>query len=364
MDDENYSYTKDNLDASNQVSTAVFHADIVARDSIFVQKDIWLTGELIDATTGCLYGVSGGGGSNVFNGGNLGLTGDLVVQGSIYVLGGTAFFHVKDLATESPLVKIGGMSGGTFSAYTTLNGNQVGFTGDRGLLLYTYHSNPYSPLTSTDATSVRSRQNFVGIDTSEGVFKYVTEAVFSENNGINSLTSGSLGPVKFSEINNVGITSNNTTISLRTGSAGTPPTDIELNGYATIIGPLNSSANRASITLGTRTKARFGVAEDVGITFNRSIEFNSTANTDNNDFAANSLRIKYLGGNEGNRLDAHRTISIRAPITDGYTQLVDIGISTTSDSTAGYTASGQAMTRQTIYNKTLGDGTIIDCGTY
>ena len=350
-----------------QRGTAVFHSNIVAQDSIFVQKDIWLTGELIDATTGCLYGVSGGGGSNVFNGGNLGLTGDLVVQGSIYVLGGTAFFHVKDLATESPLVKIGGMSGGTFSAYTTLNANQVGYTGDRGLLLYTFHSNPYSPLTSTAATGVKSRQNFVGIDTSEGVFKYVTEAVFEEFNGINSLTSGSLGPVKFSEINNVGITSNNTTISLRTGSAGTPPTDIELNGYATIIGPLNVPNDRASITLGQKTKARFGTAQDVGITFNRSIEFNSTANNSNNDFAANSLRIKYLGGSEGSapgRLDAHRTISIRAPISDGYTQLVDIGISTTNDGTAGYTASGTPMTRQTIYNKTLGDGTIIDCGNY
>lgn len=351
-------------ETGQQRGTAVFHSNIVAQDSIFVQKDIWLTGELIDATTGCLYGVSGGGGSNVFNGGNLGLTGDLVVQGSIYVLGGTAFFHVKDLATESPLVKIGGMSGGTFSAYNgILNNQQVGYQGDRGLLLSTYHANPYSPLTSTSASNTTFRQNFVGIDVSEGVFKYVTEAVFNETSGTNVLTSGSLGPVKFSEINNVGITSNNTTISLRTGSAGTPPTDIELNGYATIIGPLDTSAKRAYITLGTRTKARFGVAEDVGITFNRSIEFNSTVNTNNNDFAANSLRIKYLGGSEGARIDAHRTISIRAPISDGYTQLVDIGRSTTSESTTAY-ASAANLAQQTIYNKTLGDGTIIDCGTY
>jgi hypothetical protein len=354
----------DSAATGQQRGTAVFHSNIVAQDSIFVQKDIWLTGELIDATTGCLYGVSGGGGSNVFNGGNLGLTGDLVVQGSIYVLGGTAFFHVKDLATESPLVKIGGMSGGTFSYTGILTANQLGYQGDRGLLLSTYHANPYSPLTNATASNTTFRQNFVGIDVSEGVFKYVTEAVFSENNGTNVLTSGSLGPVKFSEINNVGITSNNTTISLRTGSAGTPSTDIELNGYATIVGPLNTSANRASITLGIKTKARFGTAQDVGITFNRSIEFDSTANNSNNDFAANSLRIKYLGGSEGGRTDAHRTISIRAPISDGYTQLVDIGISTTSDSITGYTGSGQPLARQTIYNKTLGDGTIIDCGTY
>ena len=354
----------DSAETGQQRGTAVFHSNIVAQDSIFVQKDIWLTGELIDATTGCLYGVSGGGGSNVFNGGNLGLTGDLVVQGSIYVLGGTAFFHVKDLATESPLVKIGGMSGGTFSYTGILTNQQVGYQGDRGLLLSTYHANPYSPLTSTNATSASFRQNFVGIDVSEGVFKYVTEAVFNENNGINVLASGSLGPVKFSEINNVGITSNNTTISLRTGIAGTPPTDIELNGYATIIGPLNTSSDRASITLGKKTKARFGVAEDVGITFNRSIEFSSTASTDNNDFAANSLRIKYLGGTEGGRLDAHRTISIRAPISNGYTQLVDIGRSTTSENNTAYATSTNNLAQQTIYNKTLGDGTIIDCGTY
>jgi len=367
LDDENYSYTKNNLDASNEVSTAVFHADIVARDSIFVQKDIWLTGELIDATTGCLY-AAGNNTTSVFNGGNLGLTGDLVVNGSIYVHGGTAFFNVADLSTESPLLKIGGISASTgysdqmnsVNSSTTINKY-----GDRGLLLFSWNTTPYGAMgvggVPTQIIAARPVTNFIGIDQDDGVFKYIIEATtarttigFFEHTIINS---GRLGPAKFSEINNVGITADtNAVISLKaaTSSGTSNTTGIDLKGFAAITAS-TTSGNKANITLGNSAKVQLGVVDGVGITFNRSIEFDSGTT----DTFANSLKIRYQGLND---TQAFRNISIRAPVSGGYTQLVDVGRSPSADT--NYAGGSDNQGQQTIYNKTLADGTIIDCGTY
>ena len=366
LDDENYSYTKDNLDASNEVSTAVFHADIVARDSIFVQKDIWLTGELIDATTGCLY-AAGNNTTSVFNGGNLGLTGDLVVNGSIYVHGGTAFFNVADLSTESPLLKIGGISASTgysdqmnsVNSTTTINKY-----GDRGLLLFSWNATPYGAMgvggVPTQPIAARPVTNFIGIDQDDGVFKYIIEATtFATSQGFYEHTiinSGRLGPARFSEINNVGITADtNAVISLKaaTSSGNSNTTGIDLKGFAAITAS-TTSGNKANITLANTARVQLGAVDGVGITFNRSIEFDSGTS----DSVANALKIRYQGTGDSS---AVRNISIRTPATNNYTQLVDVGRSPAADSNY---AGGNDLGQQTIYNKTLADGTIIDCGTY
>ena len=361
-----YYFTDPSTTHENHRGTAVFHTDIVARDSVFIQKDLWITGEIIDATTGCLYAGGGPGNStNVFNGGNLGLTGDLVVNGSIYVHGGTAFFNVRDLSTESGLLRVGGVSyaGANYSEqYNALTTAQSGYTGDRGLLLYTYNKIPYSPLHSFIAdTSETGRVNFVGVDTSEGVYKYVQNATLttqgSGGNIVTYVSGGRLGPAKFSEINNVGITSDNTIISLRTGAAATNPTDVQLSGYATINASQNS-ANRGTITLGSVAQVNFGsVASSSVIDFTRGITFSSVSASTGFDSEANALRIKYNGTD-----DVGRNISIRNPGANKFVQVVDIGRAAASDSstTPGYVD----LAQQTIYNKTLSEGTIIDCGTY
>lgn len=368
----------DSAATGQQRGTAVFHSNIVAKDSIFVNKDIWLTGELIDATTGCLYGVSGGGGSNVFNGGNLGLTGDLIVQGSIYVHGTTAFFNVADLSTESPLIKIGGLSASNGTEQMQgINGTIGNRFGDRGLLLFSWNTIPYSPLFNTNSRLVAPITNFIGIDQDDGVFKYFIDATtssFGSGNGnekYSVINSGRLGPAKFSEINNVGITSDNTTISLRTGSA-TVVTKVELSGYAAITAS-TSSGNKADITLGNSAKVSFGSGgAGAVIDFPRGITF--YPNTNNTDFeggtafnggqalvtnSQNNLRIRYAANN----LDP-RTISIRNPGVNKFAQLVDNGKWASSDSSTLSTSGTIDADRQMIYNKTLADGTIIDCGTY
>ena len=360
LDDENYSYTKDLPDASNEVSTAVFHADIVARDSIFVQKDIWLTGELIDATTGCLY-AAGNNTTSVFNGGNLGLTGDLVVNGSIYVHGGTAFFNVNNISTESGLIRMGGVSGSTEYSEEMgpldINNAPTNLNGDRGLYLFSAHSHPYSSNTGLGPNNVvATRQSFIGIDVSDsGIFKYQTVGVqLSNENGTLTFTGGRLGSAKFADINFVGITSDYTTISLKAGSGSPIPTNIDLTGHVAITAS-TTSGNKANITLGNSAKVQLGVVSNVGITFNRSIEFDSGSS----DGVNNALKIRYQGSVSDT--SAMRNITIRAPASNNYTQLVDVGRSPSADTNY---AGGNDLNQQTIYNKTLADGTIIDCGTY
>jgi hypothetical protein len=281
------------------------------------------------------------------------------------VHGGTAYFNVGKLATESPLLRVGGVSyaGANYSdEYATLTSSQSGYTGDRGLLLYTYNKIPYSPLHSVAAdTSETARVNFVGVDTSEGVYKYVQNATLttqgSGGNIVTYVSGGRLGPAKFSEINNVGITSDNTIISLRTGPAATNPTDVQLSGYATI-NASQTSANRGIITLGNVAQVNFGsVATSSIIDFTRGITFSSVSTSTGFDSEANALRIKYNGTD-----DVGRNISIRNPGANKFVQVVDIGRAAASDSST--TPGFVDLAQQTIYNKTLSEGTIIDCGTY
>ena len=385
LDDVNYNYTQDLASAENLKGTAVFHADIVARDSIFVQKDIWLTGELIDATTGCLY-AAGNNTTSVFNGGNLGLTGDLVVNGSIYVHGGTAFFNVADLSTESPLLKIGGISASTGYSNPMIplvyNINDATLNTDRGLVLFNHAIIPYGALHESSAINAASRANFIGIDSNDGVFKYIPTAQLvlttPGGNQIGSYTKavGRLGPAKFSEINNVGITADSdATISLKAAITNNPSsnsTGIDLKGFAAITAS-TTTGNKANITLGNSAKVSFGSAgASAVIDFPRGITFYPNANLNSTDFeggtafngglvaistSSNNLRIRYAENNL-----TPRTISIRNPGANRFAQLVDNGKWAANDNQS---PSGTIdADRQMIYNKTLADGTIIDCGTY
>jgi len=346
--------------------TAVFHSNVVARDSLFVQKDIWLTGELIDATTGCLYGGGGGGGGGggpVNPGGNLGLTGDLVVKGSIYVHGGTAFFNVNNISTESGLIRMGGISGSSeyseeMGALVVAN-NSTNQYGDRGLYLFSAHNLPYSSNTGFIATTnVASRQSFIGIDVSDsGIFKYQTNCQLASDNGTDTFFGGRLGSAKFGDINFVGITSDYTTISLKAGSAASNATNIDLRGYVDIIGQ-DQTGKKATINLADKAKVSFGT-QGIGsiIGFERGITFYPNTTANGFEGLQNNLRIQYAAID-----DTSRTISIRNPGANRFIQLVDTGKYATSDSS---TAPGFLdLTQQTIYNKTLADGTIIDCGTY
>ena len=361
--------------------TAVFHSNVVARDSLFVQKDIWLTGELIDATTGCLYGGGSPGspGGPVNPGGNLGLTGDLVVKGSIYVHGGTAFFNVDNISTESGLIRMGGVSGP--SEYSEEMGPLViadsppNLYGDRGLYLFSAHSHPYSSNTGLGPNSVvATRQSFIGIDVSDsGIFKYQTSGVqLSSINGTHTFTGGRLGSAKFADINFVGITSDYTTISLKAGSLSPNVTNIDLTGHVEIIGQ-DAAGKKATINLADRAKVSFGSGGAIAvIDFPRGITF--YPNTGVSDFeggtafnggqgvgtgATNNLRIRYALDNV-----TPRTISIRNPGSNRFAQLVDNGKWASSDSSTLSTSGTIDADRQMIYNKTLADGTIIDCGTY
>jgi hypothetical protein len=339
------------------VGTSVFHSNVVARDSLFVTKDIWLTGELIDATTGCLYAAGAGGGTSVFNGGNLGLTGDLVVGGSIYVHGGTAFFNVADLSVESPLIRLGGVSASTGysdAMLSTSSGNAYA-NSDRGLLLYSYHATPYGALHNQSAIGARVVTNFIGIDSSDGTFKYLI-ASSVPTNGTTTTINGRLGPANFSEINSVGITSNGSgLISLKAGTGSGVITDAQLYGHVSLNGGISTA--RGTINVGNVASVSFGTSQEGSIiNFTRGITFLSQTDATQFDGEANALRISYNGTD-----NIGRTISIRNPGSTKHSQIVDTG--------RGYPNLANINTptelnQQTIYNKTLADGTIIDCGTY
>jgi len=353
-----YGYTKNDVNHKESTSSVVVHGNLVGKDSLYVNKDIWLTGDLINAKTGCLYQLEGGQGGVNTPGGNLGLTGDLVVNGSIYVHGGTAFFNVRDLSTESALVSIGGVSAGTgySDPYGSITTSQSGYTGDRGLILHTYSRLPYSPLLNQASSAEGPKRGFVGVDASEGTFKYIVDAGLQTfTTGSNTYTfvsSGRLGPAQFSEINTVGITSDLTTVSLRTGTTSLR-TDLSFDGFAKIVAPSNS-ANIGQITLGNNANVIFNDVAAGVVKFARGITFDVTANTGQFGGEANALRIQYNGSN------GSRNLTVRNPGLNSHIQLVDTGRSSSSDSGLG----SVELTQQIIYNKTLADGTIIDCGNY
>jgi hypothetical protein len=359
----------------------VMKGNILAHDNVYVHKDIWLRGNIFDASTGCLYTTPGGsppGGSPPG-----GVSGDLIVTGSIYVHGQTAFFNVDNLSTESPLVYIGGASGPNAVGH-----NQSSNNFDKGFILFHRDTAYNSPIEQTAAEGVTSDKiGFFGIDASDGgTLKYIRNITSITNNVIDG---GVLGHAKFEAINNVGITSDNATtpvVSLRSSqtsspSTTTPVTNARFSGQFDISGP--NSGITPTIVLGANAALRVepntsAINRTVG--FKTGVTFNAGTNTITYSGSPNPFIIGYndSAGQDG----FGRLISFRDP---GYTGLnsgitggngivvVDTGRSARSSAVAANDSSYHTKTvnvdyfelpQQTLYNKTLSEGTIIDCGTY
>ena len=362
---------------AQDTGTVAVNGNLIARDAVYVEKDIWINGQIIDAKTGCLYsgGTPGNGGGTITTpGGKLGLTGDLVVDGSIYVHGGTAFFNVRDLSTESALVKIGGLSAAA-SGYSVemggINNSVSGYTGDRGLVLFHFSKSPYSPIKSTAETGAAAKTGFVGIDSSEGVFAFYESvaSVTTSGSGGNVytyVTGGQVGAARFREINNVGITADDSgAIFLKANVQGGSVniTNQQLFGHVDLIGP-GSAGNKAVIQL--ENNARLKLASTIGsgalVEFTRGITFDSNSSALYNP--ANSLRFNYNGTDS-----VQRRVSIPNPGAGNGLLVAHTGRVATT--TAGLADSNYATTNgryvdlpQVLYNTTLSDGTVIDCGTY
>lgn len=361
--------------------TVAVQGNLIARDALYVEKDIWINGDIIDATTGCLYnfdGAGGGGGGGGGNnpGGNLGLTGDLVVNGSIYVHGGTAFFNVRDLSTESALLRIGGLSAsnGYSNPINAISPDVSGYTGDRGLVLFHYSKTPVSTLNAAGEVTAASKTAFVGIDSSEGKFVYYENvgSIATSSNGDNVwtyVTGGQVGPAKFREINDVGITADAGQIILKSSPTGSysNTTSHKLSGHLDVTGPV-AAANKAVMTFENNARVNFlSTINPNVVEFVRGVTFDYSTNANEFDKSADNLRIKYASTTNSST----RTLSFRNPGGTRGTIGVDIGRAAVNptpnpaqpnwETTFGqYAELGQ----QTLYNKTLSEGTIIDCGTY
>jgi hypothetical protein len=371
-------WTAQDFFTSNYASrpTVAVQGNLIARDALYVEKDIWIKGDIIDATTGCLYDFAGagGGGGGTNPGGNLGLTGDLVVNGSIYVHGGTAFFNVRDLSTESALLRIGGLSAsdGYSNPINAISPAVSGYTGDRGLVLFHHSKSPTSVFNLTDEQTAASKTAFVGIDSSEGKFVYYENvgSIATSSNGNNVytyITDGQVGPAKFREINDVGITADSGQIILRSSPTGSysSTTNYRLSGHVNIAGP-STLANRGFLTFENNARVNFlSTISPHVVEFVRGITFDYSANANEFDRSADNLRIKYASTTNSST----RTLSFRNPGGSRATIGVDIGRAATSPTTNQpnwETTAGQyaELGQQTLYNKTLSEGTIIDCGTY
>ena len=356
------------------MASVAIQGNILARNSIFVNDDIWLNGEIIDAKTGCLWGGGGGGGGVSTPGGNLGLSGDLIVDGSIYVHGGTAFFNVNNLSTESPLLRMGGLSAssGYSEEMLPVNTGTPGYTGDRGLVLFHYSRERISPLNNTSNASASPKTGFIGIDSSEGMFAYYQNAEINKTDNFTHVINGSLGPAKFREINNVGITADDTgNIYLKTTKTpdnvnptiNTPIANVKLNGDFEISGPPASDLKPSIFTFGPNARLHIDNRTDSvddAVRFSSGLTFDRTQNANNPAGVANSPFIQYFGARE---------IYIPTAPTSQANVLVHTGRSATSTGLANgnyHLTSGQYndLTQQVLYNKTLSEGTIIDCGTY
>jgi len=362
---------------AENTGTVAVNGNLIARDAVYVERDIWINGQIIDAKTGCLYagGTPGNGGGTITTpGGKLGLTGDLVVDGSIYVHGGTAFFNVRDFSTESALLKVGGLSAAA-SGYSVemggISSSVSGYTGDRGLVLFHYSKSPYSPIKSTVEAVAAAKTGFVGIDSSEGVFAFyesVANVTTSGNPGnvYTYVTGGQVGAARFREINNVGITADTSGVIFLKANQNDQATNItnqRLSGHVDLIGP-TSAGNKAVIQL--EDNARLKLASTIGsgalVAFTRGITFDATSS--NLYDPQNSLRFNYNGTDS-----VQRRVSIPDPGAAKGLLVAHTGrVATTANgllNSSYATTNGQYTDLpQVLYNTTLSDGTVIDCGTY
>jgi len=373
----------ENEERISKDGSIIMKGNILAHDNVYVHKDIWLRGNIFDASTGCLYATPGGSSPGGSPGG---VSGDLVVTGSIYVHGKTAFFNVDNLSTESPLVYIGGQSGPNAVGHSNPS-----TTVDKGLILFHRGIAYHNPIQQTAYdSSISDKIGFFGIDASDGgTLKYFRNITNITNNVIDG---GVLGHASFAAINNVGITSDNANtpiISLRSSptnstSTTTPVTNARFSGQFDISGP--NVGTTPTIVLGQNAALR---VEPNTSAVNRTVGFKTGVT-----FGAGTNTITYsgspypfiIGYNDNDGSDGFgRLISFRDPGYTGFSfspggitggngiVVVDTGRAARRPSIANNNASYHTGTvnvdylelpQQILYNKTLSEGTVIDCGTY
>lgn len=363
--------------ATSDKPTTVVNGNFVAKDSMYVTEDIWLAGNIIDAKTGCLYTTPAGqNGGQPFNGylvGNLTVTGDIAgnpsQQGNIYVHGSEAYFNVDNFAIEDNLIKIGGISGGIALDNSQSTGK---LQSDRGIIFYTNMATPaLSVKDGANSTNVTNKTTFVGIDRSEGVFRLVSDATIqSDNNNVETVVSGTPLSIYAGDLNNVGVTADaNGRIYLKGRSSATSVTSINAAGHLTITAPTTTGQqstfvldNLSQLILGANSivKTAAGTVEFLhGVTFSVGGSPRTTSDTGS---ASNNLQFTWRQtGTPGQRV-----VNLRNLGDSSKTQLVDVGRYTlsTSPSDVDLSTNGTNGPQQVLWNKTLSDGTIIDCGAY
>lgn len=348
--------TTENFTGSAQRPTTKFNTNIVTTESLLVEGDVWVKGNILDAGTGCLLTTPNGTQQNAvtciecLGDGNVGVTGYLRVDNSLYVHGPTAIFYGGTFATDARIISIGGLSGGNLSS--SINDNS-----DRGVLFYNRPAGNGTP-----------RKSFFGPKTSDGILRYIPDATVANNSGTITV-SGAIGPIQVSEVNGIGITHDPsaaagkvrlTRAALTTATIGTGT--INLAGHFDITSS-STAANAASKIIFNNTNGtllNFG-ANAAFVDFQRGYTFDVlTAG----QFAGNG----FGSGNQAVITVRTPGLSTESYIMPRYTggnniALVDVGRYSVGSSSIN-AGTGTEAPLQTLYNKSLADGCIIDCGTY
>jgi hypothetical protein len=281
---------------------------------------------------------------------------------------------------------------------TDINNSKSGYTGDRGLILYNWSATPFSPMNETAAAGTQTaKKAFIGVDASEGVFKYIEDGeintIGTGSNTTTYINNGKLGPAKFREINNVGITSDNTNVILKTwNGTGSIPTNTLIQGHSQIIGPA-TSANKAYITLEDNARVKFAntIGSSSVVEFTRGITFGVQTNgnalyTINSEGslttgALNGFDIMFNNSSGAGKHIYFRNVNSASgplsgllPVDMGrvipHTNLISAtpGLASNDSNKPWFqgvlTTDYVEQPQQWLFNKTLSSGTIIDCGTY
>lgn len=379
-------------------ASIVANGNLIARDSVFVGDDIWLTGNLIDAKTGCLYGLSGAGsgGACAFDGflvGNLTVTGQFPQQGNIYVHGTTAHFNVDVFTVQSPTITIGGQSGGQQAL--------VSDSSDRGIIFNSFVAVPPSSFRLQQNQAALARKQYIGFNGTVGDFNILTDVSFTDTDGYISV-SGTPANLNIGDLNGVGITAstpgNGNWISIRrrnTPATNALTSNLQLRGHAVIDSSATATQTPAQILLAQ--DSILSVSENDKVYFNQqthqTVEFRegvtfdvgSSVYSGDSSNAGMNLKIRWggvIGGTPPNTSGdtGRRAVYIRNPGQNVATQLLDVGRGSANTNATQLTredssiplsnADGSApagvvdLGVQTIFNKHFGWGTVIDCGVY
>lgn len=366
--------------------------NLLLNDSVLVKKDIWLAGNIYDASTACLKTLGGSTQTclECKGLGNVGITGSVTVMDNMYVHGASAFFNLDNLSTSSPVISFGGLSGDT-----VLDGNPtatIAQNSDRGFKIYNSAVIPASPVGA--ASSRLNRVSYVGLKTDEGVFTYIPDATQSVS-GQKYTWGGLPGAAFFSMINGVGLTSEGDKVELRVKKNAVHYASIKSTGHIQFVQNLFNTANESqaftfntvnsgSLSVNTSQPIIFTSNIESPVVFNKGLTFDvgpgfytTTSNDFNNSgdeltkaVTSHSLKLKWKN-NSGTGSPNH--VNIRNLGENSHTQVVDVGrfylgnepsSSTNLNVTPGTGTSVYNSPQQTLWNKNFGDGTFIDCGTY